>query len=322
MDAMFRPKESYKWLGLVSLLFCSGMMALSLFAAFWEGRGALGPLLLTCGGFGFFSAVSAIVLLAYYRESFSIKDGLIIQTGIVCQREMMLADITDAHWRIAPNGGSIVLRSSFQRIKIYIDNFDLDRKRLLIRLLHSSLPRSVQRDWERFCVQIALPLVKRSEDATLGTDEVLLTRRRWDRFFVVLAALMLPTSILCAWLLRTPSPLVIPAATLVATAAIWLMMRFSTPRQGMRDKKISATPEKGYLLFLLLWTAIISAPIYLLGDDHVGLDVALMTLWFAPIAWQCYRLDRRRKSAQDANAPAAVEEWERLENTDGAWERG
>jgi hypothetical protein len=318
VDAIFRPKQSCKRLGLLSLLFWTGMMMLFLCGTLWEGRGALGPFLLVCGGLGCFIALSVFLLLAYYRESLSFKDGRIVQTGVVRRRKMELSEVTDARWRIAPVGGSVVLRSRSQKIKAYFDNFELDRRQLLIRLLRTSLPQSVQRDWEQFCVQIALPLAKHSADAPLGTDEILVTRRRWDRFFVVLAALMLPTSILCAWLLQDPSPLAIP----IPVAAVWLMIRFTTPRQGMRSRRISATPEKGYLLLLLLWTVVMLVPICLLGDNHFGLDVGLMILWFAGIVWQAHRLDRRRKAAQDALVPAAAEEWERLERIGSSPEQG
>lgn len=187
MDAIFRPQKSYRNLAIVSLLFFLGMTVLSVCLVVSNGCSILASFLVV-GFWGFFVALSVIVLLQYYRESLSVKDGRIVQTGIIRRREMELAEVTDVRWRAMPAGGSVVLRSASQKIKANFDNFELEQRRSLIRWLRLSLPQPIQRDWEAFCIRHALPLLKHAMDAPLRADEVLITRRRWDRFFLVLTA--------------------------------------------------------------------------------------------------------------------------------------
>ena len=105
---------------------------------------------LALGGFwAFWVALSVMLLLSYYRDSLLLDDGKIVQIGILRRREIALADIISVRWRIVPVGGSVVLRSSADKIKVTFDNFELEPRRWLIRLLRLSLPQSIQQDWER-----------------------------------------------------------------------------------------------------------------------------------------------------------------------------
>jgi hypothetical protein len=313
METIFRPKKSYRNLGILCLLFFLGMTVFALCLVVSNGGGILAALLLV-GFWGFWVILSVMTLLAYYRESLTVEDGRIAQTGIFRKREMSISEVINVRWRIVPVGGAVVLRSASQKIKVTFDNFELEQRLWLIRFFRRSLSPSIQRDWERFCLRNALSLSKFLTDDPLQAGEILLTRRRWDRFFSVLTVLTLAAGIVSAWCFRSFPPLAIP----VPIVAIWLMMRFTTPRQGMRCERISATPEKGFLLFLLVWGAIGLATISWLGDRHRGLAIGLMILWAAVLLFQAVRVGRRREAARDAVAPSAAEEWERLEETDSS----
>ena len=182
MDVVLRLKKSYRNSAITCLVLFMGMMIGSSYIALANGS-ILGSLVL--GGFwGFWVVLSVMLLLSYYRESLFVDDGKIIQTGVFRRREIALADIVSVRWRIVPVGGSVVLRSSADKIKVTFDNFELEQRRWLIQLFRHSLPQSIQQDWERFCLRNALPLLKQDTDAPLQPDEILITRRRWDRFFL------------------------------------------------------------------------------------------------------------------------------------------
>jgi hypothetical protein len=132
---------------------------------------------------GFGAGRVVLMLLAYLGESLAIKDATIIQTGIIRSRRLDFSEITDVHWRTRPTGGSVVLRSASQRIKVDLDNFGPKQGRRLIRLLRLSLSPSIQSGWERFCLRIALPLSQSTGHARITDDEAMapLAAEEWDR---------------------------------------------------------------------------------------------------------------------------------------------
>jgi hypothetical protein len=85
MDATFRLRKLYRNLGIGGLLCSAGMTALSICFTVSEARG-LGALCVVIGVCGFFEGLSGFVLLAYWRESLTIKDQQIVQAGVVCRR--------------------------------------------------------------------------------------------------------------------------------------------------------------------------------------------------------------------------------------------
>jgi hypothetical protein len=310
MDKTLRLRNSYGAVGIVSLFFFAGMMGFSFVAFFRDNM----PGAVCFSGFwGAWIVVSVWLLAAYYRESVSVDECRIVQQGILRRREMAFADVANARWRTMPRGGAVVLRSLTGKIKVCFDNFGLEERRWLIRHLRLSLPQSVQQDWDRFCVRNALPLAKHDADAPLQPGEVLLTKRRWDRFFLVLTATTAVVSAVCARVLEYPPALVLPVICLL----MWLMIRFYTPAKGMRDKRLSANPEKGYFLFLLIWGPVGVTAVMPLSYGQFDLAIGVLVLWFTVLVNQSYRLDRRREAAKDAVAPEAVLEWDRLEGQAG-----
>jgi hypothetical protein len=203
-----------------------------------------------------------------------------------------------------------------ERIKVNFDNFELEEKRLLIRLFRLSRPATVQRDWEAFCLRHALPLSRTASNDPLKEDEVLLTRRRVDRLFLWGAVFALPAGVASAWQLDRPDCLLFPLAPL----AIGLVMRLTIPRLGIRCRKLSAKPDRrlvSFLWFLLAWAIVGIAALLLLPNTSPWVDWGAFTLWLGVLLFQCHRLDRRigptQQATQRARALLATEEWERLE---------
>lgn len=78
-----------------------------------------------------------------------------------------------------------------------------------------------------------------------GTD-VLLTRRRWDFYFLPTTVVATALGIGMIWATGELKGLVAPVAPL----GLWMFMRYSTPRTGMTDRRLSSEPE---MLWLLAW---------------------------------------------------------------------
>ena len=280
--------------GIACLLFFVAMMAFPICLA---AKGGCNPYLLwlSVAFWGFWIGLSVIILLAYWRESLAIDDKQLVQRGIVRCRCVKLNEITHVRWRIAPVGGSVVLRSAFQRIKIELNSFEPEERRWLIRMLRLSLSPSIQSGWEQFCLRIALPLSKPHGDVPLKDDEVLLARHRLDRTFLWLVLLALVVGVVSAWQLHGLRLLLLPLAPVV----VWVLIRQGIPREGVRDRKVSVTPEKGFLLFLLVWGIIGVAAILLLPNTQQWAMVGILIVWMTFLLLQAHRVDRHRKSKEN-----------------------
>ena len=114
-----------------------------------------------------------------------------------------------------------------------------------------------------------------------------------------------------AWQFKNFNFLLSPVAPLL----MWPFMRLTTPRQGIRSRRLSATPEIGYLWFLLIW-CVVSIVGGLAIPNNVWAVCGLMIPWFAVLLFQAYRVDRRKRATEDARASLAVEEWNRLQGPD------
>lgn len=174
MNDVFHLRKYYRNLAIGCLLFFAGMMAMSIGAFVRDGETLAAVVL---GGlWGFFVGLSVWTLLAYYRESLRIQDRTVTHKGIFRTKSIRLPQIVDLRWRVPR---AIVLRSGDAKISVELHNFEPAEQRRLIHLLRRSVPRSVQRDWDRFCYKAAIPLVQRCGERPLGEGAVLLTRHHF-----------------------------------------------------------------------------------------------------------------------------------------------
>src|SRR5262245_54911637 len=73
---------------------------------------------------------------------------------------------------------------------------------------------------------------------------VVLTRKRWDCYFLVATAAAAVLGLRFSFVLEDRSPLIWP----LSVVALWLLLRFQTPVGGMPARRISATPGARQLL--------------------------------------------------------------------------
>ena len=159
---------------------------------------------------------------------------------MIWTRAIDLSELVDVQWRVNPP--SIVLRSTSAKIKVYLNNFEPEQGRFLIRLFHRSVPDSLQSGWSLFCYKVALPQHEHAAERPLGEDEVLIARRRWDWFFLPWLLLAIAVAPVLAWQLHDPRSLLFP----LAVAGLWLLMRMSTPAKGMRATRSSRSQGQAH----------------------------------------------------------------------------
>jgi hypothetical protein len=81
---------------------------------------------------------------------------------------------------------------------------------------------------------------------------IVLTRRRWDWYFLAATAAAAILGLVFSFVLEDRTPLVWP----LCVVALWLLLRFQTPVGGMPARRISATPGARQLL---AWLALMVA---------------------------------------------------------------
>ena len=94
---------------------------------------------------GSFLAMSIWVLLAYYRESITLENGVVHLSGVLFTRTL-LSDGTRAFWRWGPHP-SLKLYSPTGNATIWFENFRGDQQKQLIYYFREWISLGVQDGW-------------------------------------------------------------------------------------------------------------------------------------------------------------------------------
>lgn len=123
----------------------------------------------------------------------------------------------------------------------HFGNFERAERLWLIRYLRGKLPESVRQDWGLFCHKVALRLQEHDAvgDRPPAQDEVAITRRRWDWYFVPSIVISAGIGIVLYWRLGQPRFLTAPAAPIF----LWLFLRFTTPKKRLGNKTVQRSTE-------------------------------------------------------------------------------
>lgn len=306
MDATFRVWRLYRSLGLVFLpLFLPWALL-----AFWmaltdpDVRGNRAALAAFNGGVPLFMAGLSLWTLAdYWRRELTIRGDRIILRGVIRRREIDLRDVTEARWRLKPVGGSLVLRSGSVRIAIHFEDYEPEERAPLVRSLRSAVPREVQAGWDLFEYGYGY-LRPRPVPFKPGPDEILLRRGRWTRIFVpalLVGGLIGVVDWWCTgeWLFA--------AGPIVGVGLYWVLMRATTPAEGMVVERLEAlhTPETNrFMRFLLIWHAVFFAGGLVLDKFRSRLSYPNAAMIFWGLVWlgvimveARYRVRREQEAA-------------------------
>jgi hypothetical protein len=302
MNATFRLRRSYLALRVLGTLFFATMAVVSVLGIYFEAPADRRAAGLAVGlGFAAFwlllAAFGVWVLLAYWRERLAVHDAEIDHVGVIRRKRMRVPDMVSARWRCWPAGGSLVLKSNSTRLVIYFDNFAHDERRQLIRFFRESVPISLQTGWELFFVRVGRPQAHRTrqlEKTAPGEGEVLLTRRRLDTHFLAGTLLVAATGVFVYHVTGDAGVF----AKLAVIPAIWLLVRFLTPRKGGVRKRLTADPRGRFVLFTYLWLfggmAVLLSLKAFFPNAVLAFMIPFFVISFAGIFTGAWRLNRRR----------------------------
>lgn len=150
----FRLRRYYLVVGLLGAAFFSVMGVASTIAAYWNIDGSfprprLSALIFGLCGSGFL-LLSVSLILAYFRERLFLTGKTIIQMGIIRTRAIDYAQVIHVKWRCWPVGGSIVVRTHFEKATIWLDNFTTKEREEIARFFRETFAHENQDNWPRF----------------------------------------------------------------------------------------------------------------------------------------------------------------------------
>ncbi len=303
MDETFRLKRSYRNQGLGFLALFLAVDVAALYLVRQSDPTIPHPVALAClilGVPSFMAGLAVWMLAAYWRSSWTFRNGLVTERGVFKEKTLDLREVTSARWQWGPDWGRVVLRTESDRLTITFGNFQPEECERIVRHLRSALPPEVQVDWNLYVYKVK-PFEPPTPPKTKpGPDEVLVRRDRYDRNFVPFLAL---ASVLGAVFWRITGEwrpaLGFPVVTLVGL----VLLRFSIPAEGMVAKKFSTSVDPDlthFFWFGLLWGLVAMAGMavneyFRPRMDH--LDAILIVgiiAWLGVLIYEAYLLDRRQ----------------------------
>ncbi len=259
------------------------------------------------------TGLSLWILLGYKYESLTIQNESVIQQGVIFRKEIDLSTIKQARWNLV-QGGGIKLKNLTEKISIYFDNFEREEGLWLIQHFQTRLSEDIQQNWDLFCLRVALPLREPKQDPIRepGPGEILITRKRYDRIGIPLIIVSIIGGILTAWYFLNPGLLLAP----VLPIGFWLFLRYSTPKQGLVDHRISADKDNyqwlifnGCWLGLALIGLVISKAIEIPEPQSTITGICLACLWITVLFIRAWKIDRVVHLKNLKKAKAAVQKW-------------
>jgi hypothetical protein len=311
-EAVFFVRRGYFTLGLTCLI---GFVVVGIASAYgvWIDAAPdrrLWGVLFFSSFWGIMASLSAWTLLAYWRESLTIANGSVRQQGVVRQRELQLKDVNQAEWRLV-KGGGLKLGTSSETVTIYLDNFEPGERLWLIRHFHNWVPEGIQENWPLFCHRIAVPLRDRDVRQPCGPDDVVLTRRRWDWYFIPFIVVATVFGVV-AWL-KLGLPRMLAAPLLPIT--LWLILRLGTPKEGMKTKRMARESDQGRAALTTgLWgggffAILLILEVLNLPMEDLNRGIAFV-ICMGGMLGSAIRLDREFRKRTEEAAKSSVTDWE------------
>lgn len=316
---MFQPRKGYRTTAILLLLASITFGIASAGVAWGEAlndRHITAVARLSAFACAMTASVAAWMLMVSFRVRLLINGDNLIWHGVLSRKEIAVSGATAACW-ISMNRGSLRLFSPTASLTVDFDLFEPEERLWLIDFLRNRLPACIQHEWGRFCYAVALPL-RDSEPPvprTIPPDRIAITRRRWDWYFV-------PAIFLCAVIEGMVSRKLFGAVSMnspVGLTVIWLLLRFTTPKQGLAGTRINADPWTKRLLIVVLVLPILwGVRLFLLDlpnlpKPHVYVVGAIAILLIVgEVVRQARMADREHREQELPKIQKAIRSWDEM----------
>ncbi len=305
MDEVFRLKKSIRNVGLACLPCFLAWGSLMLWVGL-DAPHAPNRLLLAVGLAGVpfgMAGLSVYVLVAYRKETLTIREDRVTFRGVFGRKEIDLDAVTRVRWFVL--GDRIVLRTDSAQLSIFLGNYEPEDRSRIIAHLRTVLRPEVQDGWNLFAYREE-QRAERSNRTKPGPDEVLIRRDRYDRHLVSSLVLAGLSGVVVWRITGNPGSL----ALILVPLFPWALLRASTPAEGMVATKLSASRNRDAVRsagVMLLWGLVGIAGIAVneyyrpkLTEPDAILIVGAVA-WLVVLFFEGFRLDRLQ-SARDREA--------------------
>ena len=150
----FRPRRYYLIVGIVCAVFFAGIGVASTIAAYTNVDGSFARPTLCAFIFGGFwsgwTLLAGYLIAAYFRERLLLTEEIIVQRGTFRWRTISVADVVRIQWRTLPKGGSLVVRTHLQKIKINLDDFTKEKREEIMLFFREKFDAAIQENQLRF----------------------------------------------------------------------------------------------------------------------------------------------------------------------------
>ncbi|WP_298864518.1 hypothetical protein [uncultured Gimesia sp.] len=251
-------------------------------------------------------------LVCQYR-SITIQKETVILQGVFSCKEIDLSRVLEARWKLI-GSGVLTLKTLTEKGSVHLLNFEREDRLWLIQYFRSHLPESIQQNWDLFCLKVAIPLrdPKPKVFRDPGPDEILITRKRYDRFGIPLIIISIICGVLTAWYFKHPKYLSMPVILII----FWVLLRNSIPKEGKVFSKIGSDKESMEVVKLLGWwigLVIILLITYRLPilpqPQHTILGNCLMLIYMVFLFVKARPLIRSNKLMDLEKSKKAVQQW-------------
>ena len=241
MNEEFRLPKKLLWLGVVGVLFFTGMLIASIVLTVEAKHG--GELTVGIAGdvlWTVMALLSVLIIAGVRRERLQIRDNEIAFQGVWKTLSIRFDEVVEINWW---SMGEVVLKTETEKLRLSLSTYGQEVRVRFAAELQRRCSRAVHKNWPTFCSMVAPGVSKLRDDAPLGPDEMRISRKRWTCFFIpgiVLAEVI--GLIVCrdAPPTRPGFPLVVPIPFLL----LWGVLVVSTPKTGLRTHRPTREESK------------------------------------------------------------------------------
>lgn len=175
-EKCYRHQRSKLVGGMLCSVFFFAMAAGSLIAVYWDIDGVTRYSKTTMTCFSLFWLMflqsSLHSILAYYRARLVITGTKITDCGPVRSKSLQVDHVRHVHWGGIFAPGSVVLKTSDTKLKIYLGDFAKDDRDQLIAFLRKAFDQEIQTGWSWF---VDLHLTRKSVSMERSRQKAMLT---------------------------------------------------------------------------------------------------------------------------------------------------